>query len=267
MDEQVRESMLHKSEIMKNDSFAKRLKQGEDISSMRRKFYVSRILDICYVSNYYDYCRCRKADYFEIVKNLSEIPDLQGRSIENSDFRGNDFIAGQEFSVGGLFKYRLFLYRMPGGYSLFYMRSILVLDDMEFFASPKESVSDGFGAKLMQIAAVLPQWNTEWRKLNTEILKLRKQIDVGSSTIESVLPVILEELGYPYYTERDAGDTLLYVKLPYHRCLSIKLKPEMDMTKLMELSENIRMIDEALKKMGNTYLKVKNYGNNIKWSK
>ena len=120
---------------------------------------------------------------------------------------------------------------------------------------------------MLQIAAELPQWNTEWRKLNTGILKLRKQIDVGSSTIESVLPVILEELGYPYYTERDAGDTLLYVRLPYHRCLSIKLKPEMDMTKLMELSENIRMIDEALKKMGNTYLKVKNYGNNIKWSK
>ena len=103
--------------------------------------------------------------------------------------------------------------------------------------------------------------------MNADILKLRKRLNVGASTIESVLPVILEELGYPYYTEYQSGDTYLYVKLPYHRCLCIKLKPEMDMTKLMELVENTKAIDEALKKMGNIYLKVRNYGNDIKWNK
>ena len=39
------------------------------------------------------------------------------------------------------------------------------------------------------------------------------------------------------------------------------------MIKLTELAENIKAIDEALKKMGNIYLKVRNYGNDIKWNK
>ena len=39
------------------------------------------------------------------------------------------------------------------------------------------------------------------------------------------------------------------------------------MTKRMELVENTKAVDEALKKRGNIYLKVRNYGNDIKWNK
>ena len=116
------------------------------------------------------------------------------------------------------------------------MSSILTLDDMEFYVNPQSPDSDSFGAKLLQIAAELPQWDDEWQKMNSDILKLRKRIDVGASTIESVLPGILEQLGYPYYTERVSGDTWLYVKLHYHRCIGIKLRPEMD----MKPSENFK---------------------------
>lgn len=257
---------------MKNKSITKCLKQGEDISNIRKKFYETKLSDVCYVSGYYNYCRCTKSDFGEIVKNLSGTSDLNCRVIPNDGSRGNNFLSGQEILLGDRLKYSILLYRIPGKRSLFYMSSILILDDMEFYVSPYQTTqtgydSDGFGAKLLQIAAELPQWNAEWQKMNADILKLRKRLNVGASTIESVLPVILEELGYPYYTEYQSGDTYLYVKLPYHRCLCIKLKPEMDMTKLMELAENIKAIDEALKKMGNIYLKVRNYGNDIKWNK
>ena len=257
---------------MKNKSITKRLKQGEDISYIRKNFYETKLSDVCYVSGYYNYCRCTKSDFGEIVKNLSGTSDLNCRVIPNDGSRGNNFLSGQEILLGDRLKYSILLYRIPGKHSLFYMSSILILDDMEFYVSPYQTTqtgydSDGFGAKLLQIAAELPQWNAEWQKMNADILKLRKRLNVGASTIESVLPVILEELGYPYYTEYQSGDTYLYVKLPYHRCLCIKLKPEMDMTKLMELAENIKAIDEALKKMGNIYLKVRNYGNDIKWNK
>ena len=257
---------------MKNKSVTKRLKQGEDISNIRKKFYETKLSDVCYVSGYYNYCRCTKADFGEIVKNLSGTSGLNCRVIPNDGSQGNNFLSGQEILLGDRLKYCIHLYRTFGTRPFFYMSSFLTLDDMEFYVSPYHPIqtgydSDGFGAKLLQIAAELPQWNAEWQKMNADILKLRKRLNVGASTIESVLPVILEELGYPYYIEYLSGDTYLYVKLPYHRCLCIKLKPEMDMTKLMELVENTKAIDEALKKMGNIYLKVKNYGNDIKWNK
>ena len=146
-------------------------------------------------------------------------------------------------------------------------RNYVTLDDMEFYVSPQSHDSDSFGEKLRQIAAELPQWNAEWQKMDSDILKLRKRINIGASTIESVLPGILGQLGYPYYTERISGDTWLYVKLRYHRCIGIKLRPEMDMTMLADIADNIRALDEALGKMGNIYLKVRNYGNDIKWNK
>ena len=257
---------------MKNKSVTKRLKQGEDISNIRKKFYETKLSDVCYVSGYYNYCRCTKSDFGEIVKNLSGTSGLNCRVIPNDGSQGNNFLSGQEILLGDRLKYCIHLYRTFGTRPFFYMSSFLTLDDMEFYVSPYHPIqtgydSDRFGAKLLQIAAELPQWNAEWQKMNADILKLRKRLNVGASTIESVLPVILEELGYPYYIEYQSGDTYLYVKLPYHRCLCIKLKPEMDMTKLMELVENTKAIDEALKKMGNIYLKVRNYGNDIKWNK
>lgn len=257
---------------MKNKSITKRLKQGEDISNIRKKFYETKLSDVCYVSGYYNYCRCTKSDFGEIVKNLSGTSGLNCRVIPNDGSHGNNFLSGQEILLGDRLKYCIHLYRTFGTRPFFYMSSFLILDDMEFYVSPYQTTqtgydSDGFGAKLLQIAAELPQWNAEWQKKNTDILKLRKRINVGASTIESVLPAILEGLDYPYYTERVSGDTWLYVKLSYHRCLNIKLKPEMDMSMLMDIADNIRSVDEALRKMGNTYLKVKNYGNDIKWNK
>lgn len=257
---------------MKSKSITKRLKQGEDISNIRKKFYETKLSSVCYVSGYYNYCRCTKAGFEEIVKNLSGTAGLNCRVIPNDGSRGNNFLSGQEILLGNRLKYCIHLYRTFGTRPFFYMSSFLTLDDMEFYVSPYHPIqtgydSDGFGAKLLQIAAELPQWNAEWQKRNADILKLRKRLNVGASTIESVLPVILEELGYPYYIEYQSGDTYLYVKLPYHRCLCIRLKPEMDMTKLMELVENTKAIYEALKKMGNIYLKVRNYGNDIKWNK
>lgn len=253
---------------MKNRSITKRLKQGEDISYIRKKFYETKLRGVCYISGYYNYRRCTKAYFDEIVKNLSGIDGLKGRVISNDGSRGNNFLSGQEFLLGDQLKYSILLYRIRGKSSMFYMSSILTLDDMEFYVSSAGYDSGGFGAKLLQIAAELPQWDAEWQKMNVDILKLRKRLNVGASTIESVLPVMLERLDYPYYNYTDtSGDTCLHVKLPYHRCLSIKLKPEMDMIKLTELAENIKAIDEALKKMGNIYLKVRNYGNDIKWNK
>lgn len=253
---------------MKNRSITKRLKQGEDISYIRKKFYETKLRGVCYICGYYNYRRCTKAYFDEIVKNLSGIDGLKGRVISNDGSRGNNFLSGQEFLLGDQLKYSILLYRIRGKSSMFYMSSILTLDDMEFYVSPAGYDSGGFGAKLLQIAAELPQWDAEWQKMNVDILKLRKRLNVGASTIESVLPVMLERLDYPYYNYTDtSGDTCLHVKLPYHRCLSIKLKPEMDMIKLTELAENIKEIDEALKKMGNIYLKVRNYGNDIKWNK
>ena len=192
---------------------------------------------------------------------------MHGRSIADIDARDTNFISGQEFLVGDNLKYSILLYRIPVKRPSFRMSSILTLDDMEFYVNPQSSDSDSFGIRLLQIAAELPQWNAEWLKMNTEILKLRKRIDIGSSTIESVLPKILEGLDYPYYTERVAGDIWLYIKLPYHRSISIKLRPEMDMTILTDIADKIRAVDEALREMGNIYLKVKNYGNDIKWRK
>lgn len=252
---------------MKNKSIIKRLKQGEDISKIRIKFYETKLSGVFYVSGYYNYRRCLKADFEEIVKNLSVIPDLNILDISDDGSRGNNFLSGKEILLADQLKYNILLYRIPGKRSLFYMSSILNLDNMEFYISPTGYDSDGFGVKLLQILTELPQWNAEWQKMYMDILKLRKRINVGASTIESVLPMILERLDYPYYTEHAFGDTWLYVKLPYHRCLCIKLKPEMDMPKLTELVENIKAIDEALKKMGNIYLKVRNYGNEIKWNK
>lgn len=192
---------------------------------------------------------------------------MHGRSIADIDARDTNFISGQEFLVGDNLKYSILLYRIPDKRPSFRMSSILTLDDMEFYVNPQSSDSDSFGIRLLQIAAELPQWNAEWLKMNTEILKLRKRINIGSSTIESVLPKILEGLDYPYYTERVAGDIWLYIKLSYHRSISIKLRPEMDMTILTDIADKIRAVDEALREMGNIYLKVKNYGNNIKWRK
>ena len=250
-----------------NARIAMYLKQGADTIQIRKRFYEAKLMNICYVHYYYNYCRCLKADFGEIVKKLSGIPDLHGRSIADIDARGTNFISGQEFFLGNNLKYSILLYRISDKRSSFRMSSILTLDDMEFYVNPRSSNSGSFGAKLLQIAAELPQWNAEWLKMNTEILKLRKRINVGTATIESVLPGILEGLDYSYCTERVSGDTWLYVKLPYHRCLGIKLKPEMDMTILSDIADKIRAVDEALKKMGNIYLKVKNYGNDIQWNK
>ena len=252
---------------MINARIAMYLKQGADTSQIRKRFYEAKLMNICYVHYYYNYCRCLKADFGEIVKKLSGIPDLHGRSIADIDARGTNFISGQEFLLGDKLKYSILLYRISDNRPSFRMSSILTLDNMEFYVNPQSHDSDSFGTKLLQIAAELPQWNAEWLKMNTEILKLRKRINIGSSTIESVLPKILEGLDYPYYTERVAGDTWLYIKLPYHRSIDIKLRPEMDMAILTDIADKIRAVDEALRKMGNIYLKVKNYGNDIKWRK
>ena len=176
---------------MKNKSITKRLKQGEDISNIRKKFYETKLSGVCYVSGYYNYCRCTKSDFGEIVKNLSGTSDLNCRVIPNDGSQGNNFLSGQEILMGDRLKYSILLYRIPGKRSLFYMSSILILDDMEFYVSPYQTTqtgydSDGFGAKLLQIAAELPQWNAEWQKMNADILKLRKRLNVGASTIESV---------------------------------------------------------------------------------
>ena len=252
---------------MMNARIAMYLKQGADTIQIRKRFYEAKLMNICCVHYYYNYCRCLKADFGEIVKKLSGIPDLRGRSIADIDARGTNFISGQEFLLGDKLKYSILLYRISDKRPSFRMSSILTLDDMEFYVNPQSHDSNSFGTKLLQIAAELPQWNAEWLKMNTEILKLRKRINIGSSTIESVIPVILGQLGYPHYTERISGDTWLYVKLSYHRCVGIKLRPEMDMTILSDIADKIRAVDEALKKMGNIYLKVKNYGNDIKWNK
>ena len=252
---------------MINARIAMYLKQGADTSQIRKRFYEAKLMNICYVHYYYNYCRCVKADFVEIVKKLSGLPDLHGHSIADTGARGANFISGQEFLLGDSLKYSILLYRIPGKRPSFRMSSFLTLDDMELYVSPQSHDSDSFGEKLRQIAAELPQWNAEWQKMDSDILKLRKRINIGASTIESVLPGILGQLGYPYYTERISGDTWLYVKLRYHRCIGIKLRPEMDMTMLADIADNIRALDEALGKMGNIYLKVKNYGNDIKWRK
>lgn len=110
-------------------------------------------MNICYVHYYYNYCRCRKADFEEIVKILSGIPDLHGRSSTDTAARGGNFISGQEFLLGDKLKYSILMYRIPGKSPSFRMRSVLTLDDIEFYASQQSHDSDSFWKNLLQIAA------------------------------------------------------------------------------------------------------------------
>lgn len=111
------------------------------------------------------------------------------------------------------------------------------------------------------------KWIADWRLLESEIPKIKKLTDVANTTIDTVIPSIMKQRGWEYQMERFHGDTILRIKVAYHRCIEIKILPTMDLPKLLQLFDHLPTLSSALSDIGPFNLTVKNYGNDIKWMK
>lgn len=111
----------------------------------------------------------------------------------------------------------------------------------------------------------MPRKAKRAEEIREELPNIRKQVEVGYSTIDGMLEVLLPQSGLTYNLTTQNGDRYLRIKLKCHRCIVIKLLPTMDMSKLSTLLSTISKVQEAINQVGNLNLAVRNYGNDIQW--
>ncbi|MCM1067471.1 MAG: hypothetical protein NC418_07865 [Muribaculaceae bacterium] len=111
------------------------------------------------------------------------------------------------------------------------------------------------------------EWMAQWKELEKEIPKIRKSTEVANNTLDAIIPSIMRKNGWDYHIERICGDTILKIKVAYHRCIEIKILPTMDLPKLLQLFDRIPNLSAVLSDIGVMNIAVKNYGNDIKWTK
>lgn len=111
------------------------------------------------------------------------------------------------------------------------------------------------------------KWMVQWKDLEKEIPKIRKFTEVANNTLDAVIPNLMRKHGWDYHIERINGDTILRIKVAFHRCIEIKILPTMDLPKLLQLFDQIPNLSSALSDCGMMNIAVKNYGNDIKWTK
>lgn len=111
------------------------------------------------------------------------------------------------------------------------------------------------------------EWMEQWIELEKEIPKIKKSTEVANNTLDAVIPNLMRQHGWEYHIERINGDTILKIKVAYHRSIEIKILPTMDLPKLLQLFDQIPNLSSALSDCGMMNIAVKNYGNDIKWTK
>lgn len=104
--------------------------------------------------------------------------------------------------------------------------------------------------------AQLRQWDLD---------KIRKHMEVGERTMEAIARNILAQCAFPYCMQKKGKDLYIWLKLPYHRCIQLKLPPRMDPIRLKDILEHIAQVNEAFQAIGSVNLTVKNHGNDIVW--
>ena len=95
--------------------------------------------------------------------------------------------------------------------------------------------------------------------------KIRKHMEVGEKTMEAIARNILAQCAFPYCMQKKGKDLYIWLKLPYHRCIQLKLPPQMDPIRLKGILEHIAQVNEVFQAIGSVNLTVKNYGNDIVW--
>lgn len=111
------------------------------------------------------------------------------------------------------------------------------------------------------------EWIAHWKDLEKEIPKIRKSTEVANNTLDIVIPSLMRQHGWDYHIERINGDTILRIKVAFHRCIEIKILSTMDLPKLLQLFDQIPNLSSALSDCGMMNISVRNYGNDIKWTK
>lgn len=104
--------------------------------------------------------------------------------------------------------------------------------------------------------AQLRQWDLD---------KIRKHMEVGEKTMEAIARNILAQCAFPYCMQKKGKDLYIWLKLPYHRCIQLKLPPQMDPIRLKGILEHIAQVNEVFQAIGSVNLTVKSYGNDIVW--
>ena len=104
--------------------------------------------------------------------------------------------------------------------------------------------------------AQLRQWDLD---------KIRKHMEVGEKTMEAIARNILAQCAFPYCMQKKGKDLHIWLKLPYHRCIQLKLPPQMDPIRLKGILEHIAQVNEVFQAIGSVNLTVKSYGNDIVW--
>lgn len=95
--------------------------------------------------------------------------------------------------------------------------------------------------------------------------KIRKHMEVGEKTMEAIARNILAQCAFPYCMQKKGKDLHIWLKLPYHRCIQLKLPPQMDPIRLKGILEHIAQVNEVFQAIGSVNLTVKSYGNDIVW--
>ena len=103
----------------------------------------------------------------------------------------------------------------------------------------------------------------ERNELVSEIERIRKLQNLEKITFDAFAEKFAQIISAPYSIDRNKQELL--IKMPYHRCLSIKLRDPEVCIELKNNPEKIKNIIEAVNVIGNTYCKISNFGNNIKW--
>ena len=150
-------------------------------------------------------------------------------------------------------------------------------DDLGFFSivftTPDREKHElgGYHIKVIEmIQNTIENWNewiAQWKELEKEIPKIRKSTEVANNTLDSIIPSIMQKNGWEYHIERINGDTILKIKVACHRCIEIKILPTMDIPKLLQLFDQIPNLSSVLSDCGMMNITVRNYGNDIKWTK
>lgn len=128
--------------------------------------------------------------------------------------------------------------------------------------------SNDFIPNIHTILNTLSLWKEEWTNIETHKLpRLRKQLQIGTTSIEAMTHNIISATGLPYHIKILNRDTLLMLKLSYRRSICIKLRPEMDIEKLSNIIPLLKEIEEIFNRINQQNVTIINYGKNIKWEK
>ncbi len=121
------------------------------------------------------------------------------------------------------------------------------------------------GRELTKFIRAWNEWKEQRPGFAQRLAKLRRKFDVSSSTLDAVIRKLTKTSGLTYELTQDMRGSTLRLKLRYHRCIVIRLRPDMNMTRLASIMDMIESITAALDNVGALNLTVKNYGNNVEW--